>query len=252
MTKNEIKSALNLQGIEFKAKANLATLVGLYNAHCVGEGEPLLQEDGTFPEVEQAPLTQAATELLGNILLTENGLPPVAGTHGAELLQEQFEMSEEERALQTIRPQADPREGDCPGCGIHLSNGLLMRNDEVANKPGVTLHMEGMNKEFHCMGCGHEWGEEVAPYVAPAKPEPIGNGLKIEKDRAEQNGIKRPSIGGKCRAIWDALDEYRAETGELPTSKVVKELAADSGWNPNNASIEYYQWRKFNGISKQA
>jgi hypothetical protein len=85
---------------------------------------------------------------------------------------------------------------------------------------------------------------------APAPTE--GAGLKIEKDRPEQNGIKRPSIGGKCRAIWDALDAYRAETGELPTSKTVKELAADEGWNPNNASIEYYQWRKYNGISKQS
>lgn len=83
-----------------------------------------------------------------------------------------------------------------------------------------------------------------------ANSTPAGNGLKIEKDRPEQNGVKRPSIGGKCRAIWDALDAYRAETGELPTSKTVKELAADEGWNPNNASIEYYQWRKFNGIAK--
>lgn len=87
-----------------------------------------------------------------------------------------------------------------------------------------------------------------APVAPAATPE--STGLKIEKDRPEQHGIKRPSIGGKCRAIWDALDEYRAETGELPTSKTVKELAADSGWNPNNASIEYYQWRKYNGIAK--
>ena len=25
--------------------------------------------------------------------------------------------------------------------------------------------------------------------------------------------------------------------------------AATKGWNANNASIEYYQWRKFNGIT---
>lgn len=94
--------------------------------------------------------------------------------------------------------------------------------------------------------------EEAPAAPAPAQETPAteeGTGLKIEKDRPEQNGIKRPSIGGKCRAIWDALDAYRAETGELPTSKTVKELAADEGWNPNNASIEYYQWRKFNGIT---
>ena len=96
---------------------------------------------------------------------------------------------------------------------------------------------------------------QSAPEAPPA-PEPTptdaASGLKIEKDRPEQNGIKRPSIGGKCRAIWDALDAFRAETGELPTSKVVKELAADEGWNPNNASIEFYQWRKFHGIGKAA
>ena len=95
--------------------------------------------------------------------------------------------------------------------------------------------------------------EAQTPPPAPEAPEaatPSGTGLKIEKDRPEQNGVKRPSIGGKCRAVWDALDAYRAETGELPTIKTVKELAADEGWNPNNASIEYYQWRKFNGIAK--
>ena len=142
-------------------------------------------------------------------------------------------------------------DSNCPHCGIHLSNGLLTMHDEVANKPGVTLHMEGMNQMYNCMGCGGDFGPTFDPYVAPA-PTATGTGLKIEKERPEQNGIKRPSIGGKCRAIWDALDAYREETGELPTSKVVKELAADEGWNPNNASIEFYQWRKFHGIGKAA
>ena len=52
-----------------------------------------------------------------------------------------------------------------------------------------------------------------------------------------------------CRAVWDACWAQQAETGEVPTAKWVKEKAAAMGWNPNNASIEYYQWRKFNGIS---
>lgn len=143
----------------------------------------------------------------------------------------------------------------CPHCGIHLSNGLLHVDDEVANGDGATYRstrdqafLEG---EYNCMGCGGHFGEP-ATFEEPKADAHTGTGLKIEKDRPEQNGIKRPSAGGKCRAIWDALDEYRAETGELPTSKTVKELAADFGWNPNNASIEYYQWRKFNGIAKGA
>lgn len=74
-------------------------------------------------------------------------------------------------------------------------------------------------------------------------------GLKIEKDRPMQNGVKRPSAGGMCRAVWDALDAYReANGGQIMSAAQVKDLAESKGWNTNNASIEFYQWRKFNGI----
>ena len=86
--------------------------------------------------------------------------------------------------------------------------------------------------------------------AAPApKAEPKTTGLIIEKNRPEQNGVKRPSAGGLCRAVWDACWAHQEATGLPPTAKEVKALAEANGWNPNNASIEYYQWRKFNGIS---
>jgi hypothetical protein len=95
--------------------------------------------------------------------------------------------------------------------------------------------------------------EPVTPPLPVAeKPTQVAVGLVIEKNRPEQNGIKRPSAGGRCRAVWDALDAYRTETGEMPTAKTVRELAVDEGWNPNNASIEFYQWRKFNGVTGRA
>lgn len=94
--------------------------------------------------------------------------------------------------------------------------------------------------------------EAAVEAMVAATPAPAtGTGLKIEKDRDEQNGIKRPSIGGKCRAIWDALDAHAESTGDDPTAKDVKALAAEQGWNPNNASIEFYQWRKFNGVNSK-
>lgn len=74
-----------------------------------------------------------------------------------------------------------------------------------------------------------------------------GKGIKIEKDREERNGVKRPSIGGACRMVWDYLDDVVA-AGATPTIKQVKATAEEYGWNVNNASIEFYQWRKFNGI----
>lgn len=94
--------------------------------------------------------------------------------------------------------------------------------------------------------------EVVPPLPVAQKPTQVAVGLVIEKDRPTQNGVTRPSAGGRCRAVWDALDAYQRETGEVPNAKVVRDLAADEGWNPNNASIEFYQWRKFNGITGRA
>ena len=86
--------------------------------------------------------------------------------------------------------------------------------------------------------------------AAPApKAEPKTTGLIIEKNRPEQNGVKRPSAGGLCRAVWDACWAHQAATATPPTAKEVKAIAETNGWNLNNASIEYYQWRKFNGIT---
>lgn len=86
---------------------------------------------------------------------------------------------------------------------------------------------------------------ETAQEVVEAAP--AGKGIKIEKDREERNGVKRPSIGGVCREVWDYLDRIVAE-GAVPTVGLVKLRAEKEGWNLNNASIEFYQWRKFHGI----
>lgn len=94
------------------------------------------------------------------------------------------------------------------------------------------------------MGANQKKEEERS---APAAAKRTSSGLKIEKAREERNGIKKPSVGGQCRAVWDALDDMVA-AGTQPSAKQVKALAEERGWNPNNASIEFYQWRKFNGI----
>lgn len=59
-----------------------------------------------------------------------------------------------------------------------------------------------------------------------------------------QNGVRQPKEGGLCRAVWD----FCASQETLPTAAQVKEHAVKVGWNPNNASIEYYQYRKFTGV----
>lgn len=137
-------------------------------------------------------------------------------------------------------------EGHCPCCGIHLSNGVWTQDDANDEKQAKGWLTE--KGSIACLGCGGSWGP------APIQPQKqidrhTGTGLKIEKVREERNGVKRPSAGGKCRQVWDALDAYRAEVGEVPTIAVAKSIGEDEGWNLANVAIEFYQWRKFNGIS---
>lgn len=132
---------------------------------------------------------------------------------------------------------ADGVEGHCPHCGVHLSNGF-------------SLHEKGETQAhnhfcFLCLGCRGEWG----PSVAEQKPKLAGGtGMKIEMVRPRRNGIARPSAGGKCRAVWDECDRLTAE-GITPVPKLLKDWAVDNGQNENNAVIEMYNWRKFNGIT---
>lgn len=127
----------------------------------------------------------------------------------------------------------DPRNHvTCPECG----------SDELyagESPEGIVINEDTVGGCHHC-----DWEYDMRK----ASKAATGKGLKIEKDREERNGVKRPSAGGACRAVWDFLDGVVKNTGIQPTIALVKEEAETAGWNVNNASIEFYQWRKFNGI----
>ena len=81
---------------------------------------------------------------------------------------------------------------------------------------------------------------------APAAPE----APKASKARSEiRNGVRKP-IKGKCAEVWATLTAVQeiSETNAPLTISEVKELAATHGWNLNNATIEFYGWRKFHGL----
>jgi len=129
----------------------------------------------------------------------------------------------------------------CPNCNVHLSNGVDTNSNQIANGGKAYTH------EFWCLGCDNGFGDLVVK--AAPKSAPTGTGIKIEKARPEQNGVVRPSVGGKCRAIWDECDVFLVEMKRSPMPKEIKALAEKNEWNVNNAVIEMYQWRKFNGMT---
>lgn len=80
---------------------------------------------------------------------------------------------------------------------------------------------------------------------APAAPE----APKASKVRSEiRNGVRRP-IKGKCAEVWSTLDDIKKQGFEVDIH-VVREVAAQKGWNLNNATIEFYGWRKFHAVTK--
>lgn len=167
------------------------------------------------------------------------------------------EMETPETQAEPVIDQNDPMNSRvCPECGcteLYVGrnvNGFVVDEDKVIGCHHCDWEYEVPKPSMLTSLFGNMTGAvPVPPAPIEKKAETKSTGLTIEKDRPEQNGVKRPSAGGMCRAVWDACWAQQAETGEVPTAKWVKEKAAAMGWNPNNASIEYYQWRKFNGIS---
>lgn len=82
--------------------------------------------------------------------------------------------------------------------------------------------------------------DKVATVAVPKAPAaPVAP--KASKARSEvRNGVRKP-IKGKCADVWAALDAIEGEV----SITTVRALAAEKGWNLNNATIEFYGWRKF-------
>lgn len=80
--------------------------------------------------------------------------------------------------------------------------------------------------------------------VPPAAPV-----VKQSKMRSEiRNGVRKP-IKGKCAEVWAVLTEVEKAEGPV-TIKVVRLLSETYNWNLNNATIEFYGWRKFHAEVK--
>lgn len=73
-------------------------------------------------------------------------------------------------------------------------------------------------------------------------------GLKIQKDRPMQNGMRRQSAGSVGDKLWALFDA----AGPAVTLEQAKALATDAGLSPTSAAIALYNWRKFNGIASRA
>lgn len=87
----------------------------------------------------------------------------------------------------------------------------------------------------------------------PVRPVAVA---KIEKNRPESNGVKRPSAGTICAQVWDIAasmsnisESGRDNSGSTPTLSQVVKAAESVGINKFTARTQYARWRVFHGIT---
>lgn len=163
-----------------------------------------------------------------------------------ELLEERFEVVIDEPVIDTFI--------HCPHCDVHLSNGVDTTDHMVEDhNPQRVAFGHEMKLEFLCLGCNSEFGKPNPHYRSKAKAKAThsvatGEGLKIQKNREEKNGVKRPSEGGKCATLWSLFDTMYAEKGMVPTPKPAKDRSALQGMDPTTTQVQLYRWREFMGF----
>jgi hypothetical protein len=162
----------------------------------------------------------------------------------AEIPQAEFDAAIANQALQ-VHNIALPKaglDGKCPHCGKSTADGDSRRVTEFSEmSPGS---QNSTTQQFTCNVCAGEWGPVVDKPKRARAPSGSSNGLKIEANRETRNGVTRPSIGGKCRGVWDMLDEI----GLGATAKDARARAAELGFDKTTCMVQFYRWRKFNGI----
>lgn len=71
---------------------------------------------------------------------------------------------------------------------------------------------------------------------------------KEAKKEPEQNGVRKPSAGGLCRAAWDIFDAASTALGSCTPISYVMPASLARGLNEANIKAEYARWKKFHGI----
>lgn len=77
-------------------------------------------------------------------------------------------------------------------------------------------------------------------------------GYTIQKERPSANNVTRASIGTACERVWSMCDTLQDELKRLPTIGEAREYGEKLGLNKNNIAIEFYRWRKFQGVRGRA
>jgi hypothetical protein len=121
-------------------------------------------------------------------------------------------------------------------------------DQELVNVLRSTVHAKVLASLTDVVGKAVDEAVQLGIVEASRVPgeDPVATAVSLSGHTTE---ITRPKAGGMCAAVWDELDRVRAGSNNVPTLGDVRKMAKRKHWNANNARIEYYRWRAFNGIT---
>lgn len=94
---------------------------------------------------------------------------------------------------------------------------------------------------------------EKAVEKANAEPAPVVEAVEVtrvtKRQRVRQNGKTRPEKG-VCCAIWNELDQFYADLGQVPTPAQVQELGRANNWHKVTCYRQANDWKRFHGFIK--
>lgn len=121
---------------------------------------------------------------------------------------------------------------ECPGCGIHLSNGVS-DYDGMVDRHGEKGAYEHQQREWACMACGHQWGTEIEAPKSKGRKEPT------------RHYVNKSTVDGavaKCHELFSANPDLRR--------KDAIQLAVDAGIAFYTARTQYQKWFKAQKASR--
>lgn len=121
---------------------------------------------------------------------------------------------------------------ECPSCKIHLSNGVS-DYDGMVDRHGEKGAYAHQQREWACMACGHQWGDEIEAPKSKGSKQPT------------RHYVNKSTVDGavaRSHEIFNANPDARR--------KDAIQLAVDAGIAFYTARTQYQKWFKAQKVTR--
>lgn len=174
------------------------------------------------------------------------GFYPVQADEPADAMSE--DAAELEITPKRVEPEETPMDNESDA-----SNGALAAAIEAGIESGETEPEETpiVQDAFGAFASAQLGAQQ--PAADPVRTQAV---IRVEKNREERNGVKRPSHGTACANVWDLAftlsdmsESTQGQHERIATLSQVVKAAEAAGVNKFTARTQYARWRVFHGLT---